>query len=108
MEFSKNRNELNGEIVNAVEAHVFKGAQDSTFSGAGEAGEDHELTRIVSGSRLHGGAPVTQFFTRRWCVLGMRMSSRYFATVRRVTWMPLSSSFLAIWSSVSGFVGSSF
>jgi hypothetical protein len=23
--------------------------------------------------------------TRRWCVLGMRMSSRYFATVRRVT-----------------------
>ena len=25
------------------------------------------------------------FLTRRWCVLGMRMSSRYLATVRRVT-----------------------
>ena len=32
----------------------------------------------------------------------MRRSSRYFATVRRVTWMPASSSFLAIRSSVSG------
>src|SRR5579884_3353508 len=28
------------------------------------------------------------FLTLRWWVLGMRMSSRYFATVRRVTWMP--------------------
>src|SRR5579864_4068182 len=27
-------------------------------------------------------------FTLRWWVLGMRMSSRYFATVRRVTWIP--------------------
>jgi hypothetical protein len=26
-----------------------------------------------------------QAFTLRWWVLGMRMSSRYFATVRRVT-----------------------
>src|ERR1700689_4070146 len=25
------------------------------------------------------------FLTRRWCVLGMHMSSRYLATVRRVT-----------------------
>src|SRR5437588_124009 len=32
----------------------------------------------------------------------MRISSRYFATVRRVTWMPASSNFLAICSSVSG------
>src|SRR5579864_8626763 len=28
------------------------------------------------------------FLTLRWWVLGMRMSSRYFATVRRVTWIP--------------------
>ena len=26
-----------------------------------------------------------QFFSRRWWVLGILMSSRYFATVRRVT-----------------------
>src|SRR5438876_6543109 len=37
----------------------------------------------------------------------MRISSRYFATVRRVTWIPASSSFLAICSSVSGFEESS-
>ena len=29
-----------------------------------------------------------QLRTRRWCVLGILMSSRYLATVLRVTWMP--------------------
>ena len=29
--------------------------------------------------------PALYAFTRRWCVLGIRMSSRYLATVRRVT-----------------------
>src|SRR2546429_9043900 len=37
----------------------------------------------------------------------MRISSGYFATVGRVTWIPASSSFLAICSSVSGFEESS-
>src|SRR5215469_6177780 len=45
--------------------------------------------------------------TRRWCVLGICISSRYFATVRRVTWIPCRWSSAASWSSVSGFRGSS-
>src|SRR5207253_3085071 len=37
----------------------------------------------------------------------MRMSSRYFATVRRVTWMPCDWRMRVICSSVNGLVGSS-
>ena len=33
-------------------------------------------------------AELDQLRTRRWCVLGILMSSRYLATVLRVTWMP--------------------
>src|SRR6202023_1436236 len=47
------------------------------------------------------------FFTLRWWVLGMRISSRYFATVRRVTWMPCDCRIRVICSSVSGLAGSS-
>ena len=85
MQFGKNRNELDRQVIDAVEPHVFKSAQDGTFSRAGQAGENDELAGIGSSSLFHGGAPGAQLFTLRWCVLGMRMSSRYFATVRRVT-----------------------
>ena len=47
------------------------------------------------------------FLTRRWCVLGMRMSSRYLATVRRVTWIPCDCRMRVICSSVNGRLGSS-
>src|SRR6266704_2909644 len=105
MQFGKDGNEIHGKVVHAVEAHILKSAQDRAFSGTGKAGEDDELARVLSCGRLHRKA--AQFFTRRWCVLGMRISSRYFATVRRVTCMPASSSLLAICSSVSGFEESS-
>src|SRR6266704_2140273 len=105
MQFGKDGNEIHGKVVHAVEAHILKSAQDRAFSGTGKAGEDDELARVLSCGRLHRKA--AQAFTRRWCVLGMRISSRYFATVRRVTWIPASSSFCAMCSSVSGFVESS-
>src|SRR5205085_1391526 len=47
------------------------------------------------------------FFTRRWCVLGIFISSRYFATVRRVTWIPCDWRMRVICSSVNGLAGSS-
>src|SRR5580698_5145362 len=40
--------------------------------------------------------------TRLWCVDGIFISSRYLATVRRVTLMPSCCSAVVIWSSVSG------
>ena len=44
-------------------------------------------TGQLGGLRFSAVSPgaAAQFFTRRWWVLGMRMSSRYLATVRRVT-----------------------
>src|SRR5436305_5043777 len=63
---------------------------------------------------IHGVAPAfdlligkSYFFTLLWCVLGILMSSRYFATVRRVTWIPCDWRIFVICSSVSGFEGSS-
>jgi hypothetical protein len=57
--------------------------QDRAFAGTGKSCEDDEVPGVVSRGPLHGYR--AQLFSRRWCVLGMRMSSRYFATVRRVT-----------------------
>src|ERR1700691_2943112 len=51
--------------------------------------------------------PQHYFFTLLWCVLGIFISSRYFATVRRVTWMPCDCRMRVICSSVSGRLGSS-
>src|SRR5215468_5911010 len=57
----------------------------------GAAGTAHSAAKADLTNR-HGrkARPLTNryFFTLRWWVLGMRMSSRYFATVRRVTWIP--------------------
>src|SRR5215471_13633892 len=55
MEFGKDGNEVYGQVIHAVEAHVLKGAQDSAFPGTGESGEDNELARVssLSGGRLH-------------------------------------------------------
>jgi hypothetical protein len=72
VEFGKDRDELDGEIVDAVEAHILERMQDGAFSGAGEAGEDDELARFgMVGRRvgvslvLSGSATRAQFFTRR-------------------------------------------
>ena len=43
VQLGKNRDQLDREVIDAVEAHVFEGAQDGTFSRAGKAGEDDEL-----------------------------------------------------------------
>src|SRR5271169_872082 len=47
------------------------------------------------------------FFTLLWCVLGIFISSLYFATVRRVTWMPCDCRMRVIFSSVNGRLESS-
>lgn len=44
VQLRKNGNELDGEVVDTVEAHIFKGAKNGAFSGAGKTGEDDELT----------------------------------------------------------------
>src|SRR5580700_10236635 len=105
------RNQLYRQIIDAVVAHVLKRLEDRALSRPRQTRKNDKLPAQIlfsgsAGSALHGlGA--SQLFTRRWCVLGIRMSSRYLATVRRVTWMPLSSNFFAICSSVSGLVESS-
>jgi hypothetical protein len=48
VEFGKNRNQFDGKIVDAVEAHVFKGVEDGAFAGAGETGENDELASGAS------------------------------------------------------------
>src|SRR5690349_15531339 len=65
MKFSKNRNEVDGQVVHAVETHVFEGMENGAFAGAGESGENDELARVLPRSRggLHGQA--AQLFTRR-------------------------------------------
>src|SRR5438876_2267022 len=83
VQLRKNRDELYGKIVHAIEAHVFESVKNGTLPGTGKACEDNELPGVVSRLRRHVRA--AQLFSRRWWVLGILMSSRYFATVRRVT-----------------------
>src|SRR5215467_4419673 len=86
VQLRKNRNQLHGQVVDAVEAHVLKGLEHGALAGAGKPGQDDELACISFLGSLRLGAPVhAQAFSRRWWVLGMRMSSRYLATGRRVT-----------------------
>ena len=100
VKFTERGNQRDGKIIDAVEAEIFEGLENGALP------EPESPVRITSwrASFAVGGASreTGYAFTRRWCVLGMRRSSRYFATVRRVTWMPSSSSFLVICSSVSG------
>src|SRR5262249_18033856 len=77
VQLSKNRNEFDRKIVDAVEAHVLERFEDGAFAGAGKAGKNDKLPRL-GGGRL-GSARAAQLFTLRWCVLGMRISSRYLA-----------------------------
>src|SRR5580658_6246684 len=53
MQFRKNGHQLDGKIIDAVEAHILESAKDGAFSGAGNAGENDEVARVVSGGLLH-------------------------------------------------------
>ena len=53
VQFRKNGHQLDGKIIDAVEAHVFEGPEDGAFSRAGNAGENDEVARVVSGGLLH-------------------------------------------------------
>jgi hypothetical protein len=48
VQLGKDRNQLDREIVDAIKAHILERVEDGAFSGAGEPGEDDELTRFVS------------------------------------------------------------
>src|SRR5262249_49267391 len=65
VEFSKDWNEVHGQVIHAVESHVFKRAENSALAGTGKAGKNDELAGILLRSRggLHGRA--AQLFTRR-------------------------------------------
>ena len=70
----------------------------------------HKLRGTDAASSGFAGARpfrMPQLRTRRWCVDGIFMSSRYLATVRRVTLMPRFCKRAVICSSVSGLVRSS-
>src|SRR6266446_9624331 len=70
---------------------------------------ERALLKLVdhkSGTALETGLQY-HFFTLLWCVLGIFISSLYFATVRRVTWIPCDWRMRVICSSVSGRLGSS-
>jgi hypothetical protein len=68
------------------------GSNSAVLMKSGEA-KDHEIfaqndsrrDHHDRGTKLFNFSIRVQAFTLRWWVLGMRMSSRYFATVRRVT-----------------------
>src|SRR5580692_2773062 len=53
VQFRKNGHQLDGKVVDTVEAHVFEGAEDGAFSGARNPGEDNEVSRVVSFRLLH-------------------------------------------------------
>src|ERR1035437_6123810 len=68
--------------------------------------DDHSFTSRLSSSLIYT-PQVGYQRTRLWWVLGICMSSRYLATVRRVTRIPCRCNSAARWSSVSGLRGSS-
>jgi len=43
VQLRKNWNQFDREIVHAVKTHVFKRVENSTFTGAGESGQDDQL-----------------------------------------------------------------
>src|SRR5215472_8793451 len=65
VKLSKNRDQVHEKVINAVETHIFEGAENGAFAGAGQPGENDELARIPAGSggRLHRRA--SQLLTRR-------------------------------------------
>jgi hypothetical protein len=69
----KNRNQLDGKIVDAIKTHVLERVEDGALSRARESGEDDQLAGFVSigwgvsslSLVLAGSAMLAQFFTRR-------------------------------------------
>ena len=82
VQFAECGNQADRQVVHAVIAEVFKGFEHRALTRAANAGEDYELSAVGNAARLGHAAYA---LTRRWWVLGMRRSSRYLATLRRVT-----------------------
>src|SRR4029077_14460046 len=59
VQLRKDGNQVDGKVVDAVEAHVFEGMQYRAFSGAGETGEDHELAGFASLWLSHRERPLS-------------------------------------------------
>ena len=52
MQFTENGNQFDGKVIHAVKAQIFKSLEDSAFSGAAKAGEDHQLAVNRDGSAV--------------------------------------------------------
>jgi len=64
VQLRKYRNQIDGQIIDAVEIHVLEGFKDSTFPGAREAGQDDKLPPCRSFPALHARS-AGQLFTLR-------------------------------------------
>src|SRR5579884_397602 len=54
VQLRKNRNQLDGQVVHAIKAHILERAQDRALPRSGETRQDNELS-CVTAPRLHGG-----------------------------------------------------
>ena len=54
VQLGKDGNQFDGKIIDAIEAHVFEGAENGAFAGPGETSKDDKLVGVASGERLHG------------------------------------------------------
>src|SRR5260370_20602708 len=59
VQFGKNGNEINGQIIDAIKAHVFERFEYSALSGAGKSGENDKLARFASRGLLHRTRPLS-------------------------------------------------
>src|SRR5579884_974049 len=106
-EFTEGGNQIDRQVVDTVVPQILEGLQNGPLARATEAGQQNQLAGSFAGTASDGSVQAFHVRWRRRWVLGMPISSRYLATVRRVTWMPCSASRRAISSSVRGWRGSS-
>src|ERR1700722_17981356 len=55
VELGKNRDQLDGKIVDAIEAHILKRVEDGALPRAGKSGEDDELAGFGAVGEGGGG-----------------------------------------------------
>src|ERR1700736_1683983 len=59
MQLGKNGNQVDGKVVDAVEAHVFESMEYGAFSGAGKSGKNDELAGFASRCLFHRARPLS-------------------------------------------------
>src|SRR5260370_11856496 len=59
VQLRKNGNQLHGQVVDAIKAHILKGLEDRAFPRAGKAGENDELTCFASCGWFYRARPLS-------------------------------------------------